>query len=197
MKKLDPMPTLTRLISTAAIGLASPATTAAGQPEPDLGPPLRQPWLNAELIAWDKDIIKHHRLAQALGYDHVTDYRLTEYPGDSQPHPVHSRGMGFYLNDPHKKVQPNFGFTLSDVELQAALKKYPYTFGWYPTLSRAIDTAEIAEMRRQDPQIFEKVKASFERTKAWANQDRPFPQNLAQLQKWGDGTRFEPAGDYQ
>ncbi|MEM8738870.1 MAG: carbohydrate binding domain-containing protein [Planctomycetota bacterium] len=190
MKSLRPL--LAGLAAAASLG----SLTAAPSFAEDLSS-LRQPWLNAELIAWDRDIIKHHRLAQALGYDQVTDDRDKDYPGHSKPHPTHSAGMGFYLNDPHKKAQPPFGFELSERELKQAVRKYPNTFSWYPSLSRAIDEREIAAMKKADPDLFKKVKAGFEANKSWVAVNRPFPDNLAQLQQWGDGQQWEPGPDFQ
>ncbi|MEM8875334.1 MAG: carbohydrate binding domain-containing protein [Planctomycetota bacterium] len=160
-------------------------------------PELRQPWLNGNLIAWDKENMQHHRMARALGYDYVCEVRDTVYPGHSQANAEDSRDLGFYVNDPHKKVQPFYTFELSDVELAGHLERYPHTFSWYPEMSRAIDNDEIAAMKTQDPELYEKVKHDFEATKAWSHPNREFPNNLGQLQKWGSGVRWEPYSDFQ
>ena len=179
------------ILAAVPTGLAQPPSTS---PPDDA---LRQPWLNAQLIAWDGNIHKHHRLARALGYGYVVEARQRDYPGDPQPHPTHSRGLGFYLNDPHKEVQVPMGLELDEARLGQLLKRYPHTFAWYPSLPRGIDEQEIAALRKQDPEVFEQVRAAFEANMAWANDQRPFPDNLAQLQRWGDGRRWEPCPDFQ
>ncbi|MEO1236389.1 MAG: carbohydrate binding domain-containing protein [Planctomycetota bacterium] len=182
---------LLTLLGLASISGAQPAPTLLEQPE------LRQPWLNGNLIAWDNQNMQHHRLARALGYDHVCEVRDTTYPGSSQATSETSRDLGFYVNDPHKKVQPHYGFELDQTELARALQRYPHTFSWYPEMSRAIDTEEIAAMKTQDTELYEQVKHAFETTKAWSHPNREFPNNLGQLQKWGSGVRWEPYSDFQ
>ncbi|MEM7627557.1 MAG: carbohydrate binding domain-containing protein [Planctomycetota bacterium] len=183
---------LATLAAVAAGAVAQPAESAAlEQPE------LRQPWMNAELIAWDNDTLMHHRLAKALGYDYVCDVRALDYPGKSEVTAETSRGLGFYQSDPHKIIQPLYGFELDDRTLARAIKRYPHTFSWYPQMSRAIDNDEIAAMKTQDPELFAKVKHAFETTKAWSHPNREFPNNLGQLQKWGNGKRWEPYSDFQ
>ncbi|MEM8782058.1 MAG: carbohydrate binding domain-containing protein [Planctomycetota bacterium] len=171
----------------------SPPTPAQGLEQHE----LRQSWLNANLIAWDDQTLQHHRMARALGYDHVCDLRDVHYPGKTETNARDSHDLGFYVNDPHKKVQPYYRFELNESELARALKRYPHTFSWYPQMSRAIDTEEIAAMKTQDPELYAKVKDDFEATKAWSHPNREFPNNLGQLQKWGSGVRWEPYSDFQ
>ena len=170
----------------------------AAEPLPTPTPEeLVQPWLNANLIAWDGDILPVHRLARNLGHDMVADPFPHDEPGGSLATAEDSRDLGFYTNDPHKDHQPPFDFELDDATLAEVQAAYPYTFRRYPVSPRAIDSAEVAAMRDAHPEVFAKFKAQQESLKAWADADAPFPDNLAQLQQWGDGTRWEPSPDFQ
>lgn len=171
---------------------------SAAQPVPvPVDTTLQQSWMNNDLTAWSDKQILYHRLAQALGIENVADARFVEYPAQSRAVAEYSSGLNFYLSDPHKTIQPNMNFELSENELNAALASYPYTFSRYPQLARAIDESELVEMSENNPELFEKVKASFERTKAWSHPNRPFPHNLAMLQSWGNSDRWEPCPDFQ
>ena len=186
----------------ATAGLLAVSSVSAAPPSVSAEPiavdqELVQPWLNANLIQWDTDAIKHHRLAQALGYDQVCDIRDLEGPGRSLATAEHSHGLGFYISDPHKNTQPHMSLKLSEADLKKARRKYAYTFSRYPELPRAIDNRDFKKMQDQDPAWFEALKQDFERTKAWANDKREFPMNLAELQSWGKGERWEPAPDFQ
>ncbi|MGE4490554.1 MAG: carbohydrate binding domain-containing protein [Kiritimatiellales bacterium] len=152
--------------------------------------PPQLPWFSGELVAWDRSPVEHTRLAKALGYNCFADGRLgisRQYAAD----------MNFYLNDPHKNVQPNMGFELTETELTAARAAYPFTFSHWPELPRAIDESELSQMKTDNPAMFERLKAAFERTKCWNNTTEPFPGNLAQLEKWAGTDRWEPCSDFQ
>ena len=179
------------LFAAAAIVSASSPQDAAGNPagSPE---PINE-WLFASMVAWDDNIDKHHRVAKALGYYAVGEGREFESTHEF------SRDMHFYLNDPHKNVQPDTSVAASGPELERLQAAYPFTFARYPELPRAIDMNEIANMRENDPEVFTTIKADFERTKAWSTTpNRAFPNNLAQLQTWGaEALRWEPAPDFQ
>lgn len=150
-------------------------------------------WLFGTMTAWDGNTDKHHRHAKALGYYAVAEGR--EMGATKE----YSKDLYFYLNDPHKNVQPDTSLEVSGEALQGLQQRYPFTFARYPELPRAINMEEIQSMRDQDPEVYEVIKADFERTKCWAkNPNRGFPYNLAQLQTWGTEARsWEPCPDFQ
>ncbi len=181
-----------------AVALVCCPVIASAQPTPvAVQTELQQNWLNANLVQWDTDAIKHHRLSQALGYDAVCDIRELDSHGRSLASAEHSHGLRFYISDPHKNTQPHMSLKLTDAELKKWRNIYSYTFSRYPELPRAIDNRDIDKMRKQNPELFKAIKADFERTKAWSNPENEFPRNLAVLQSWGRGDRWEPAPDFQ
>ncbi|MEM8736873.1 MAG: carbohydrate binding domain-containing protein [Planctomycetota bacterium] len=177
-------------LSLAAVSL-SPSLSFADTDELPMG------WLNIHGIGWDGPVKKpgpQLRLARGLGYRYV--YHGQKHDNYEGPHRA---DLFFYYNDPHKHIQPLVEGDFTDAELAAAREAAPYTVGRHPMLPRAIDMPELDALRDAVPRVFEAYKAKFEATKSWANTDQPFPDNLAQLQTWGDGEvrRWEPSPDYQ
>ena len=126
------------LLSAAVLAAAAPApaeTTPAEAPLGRSGRPgllaaeplptptpeeLVQPWLNANLIAWDGDILPVHRLARNLGHDMVADPFPHDEPGGSLATAEDSRDLGFYTNDPHKDHQVAGTSTVDGLTLAVA-----------------------------------------------------------------------------
>ncbi|MEM8874645.1 MAG: carbohydrate binding domain-containing protein [Planctomycetota bacterium] len=154
-------------------------------------------WLNIHGIGWDgpqDEPGPQLRLARGLGYRYA--YHGQKHDTYEGPHRA---DLFFYYNDPHKHIQHLVDGAFSDAELAAAKEAAPYITGRHPMLPRAIDEREFRALEQAAPRVYEAYKDKFEATKSWANTDRPFPHNLAQLQTWGDGVpnRWEPCPDYQ
>jgi hypothetical protein len=151
-------------------------------------------WMHGNFVAWDDDkapIWYHWRLAHALGYYLVAQYRHEDVQN-------YKEDMWFLLTDPQKSVQPDMKAGFSDEQVAGLRATYPQTMKEYPELPRAIHEKELAAMEKAHPEAYGKIKAAFERNKAWSHPGRKFPNNLAQLQSWdAKATVWEACPDYQ
>ena len=188
------------LIGLALAGTLSVTPPTHAQPAAESLKPAQDArpgeWLNIQGIGWDgsTDAGPQFRLAHGIGYRylyHGQKHDLYEGP--------HRRDLFFYYNDPHKHIQPTVEHSLTAQQIEQAAALAPYTMARFPSLPRAIDQRELQKLQRQAPEVFATLKEKFEATKSWAHVDRPFPDNLAQLQIWGDAdaNRWEPCPDYQ
>ncbi|MEO0514292.1 MAG: carbohydrate binding domain-containing protein [Planctomycetota bacterium] len=154
-------------------------------------------WLNIHGIGWDgpdDNPGPQLRLARGIGYRYIYHgSKHDAYEG------MHRADLFFYYNDAHKHIQPLVDGEFTDAELADAREAAPYTLKRHPMLPRAIDEPEFEALRAAAPRVFAAYKSKFEDTKSWANTNQSFPNNLAQLQVWGDGaaTRWEPCPDFQ
>lgn len=151
-------------------------------------------WMAGELTAWHNNMQSSWRMAQALGYNAVCNYRFEDEPR------TYLKNIYFFQCDPHKAVHPNIDIELDEDELERLRKLYPYSLGEYPELPRAVNEWELPVMKEKHPDLYEAFKRSFERNKAWANTSEEFPKNLAMLESWGPAhtaKSWEPCPDFQ
>ncbi|MEM8782093.1 MAG: hypothetical protein AAGE65_04470 [Planctomycetota bacterium] len=186
-----------RRASLSVYGLASILLLATGAPADAEPAELPQAWLNIHGVGWDGPDDSPGpimRLARGLGYHYI--YHGEKYDHYDGPHRA---DLFFYYNDPHKQIQTSVQGDFSEAELAAAKEAAPYTLRLHPMIPRAIDEPEFERLAKAAPRVYEAYKNQLEATKAWANTNRPFPHNLAQLQIWGDrdATRWEPSPNYQ
>lgn len=188
-------PSIPSLIASIG-GIIATAGSPALAEEKTIPPVLDYMAMNT--TAWDGNLADIRRLSRSLGLKTVAVSGPNDRSGDA-----YREDLLFLINDAHKNIQPLVDLQLNKERQATLLKRYPYTLSFYPRIPRGIDARELEEMRTGNPTVFEAYRKKFEATKAWANTNKPFPDNLAILQTWGNrlhkgrSARWEPCPDFQ
>lgn len=147
-------------------------------------------WAHIQAVGWGGTPENNLRYAQALDYNYVFHLHqggdklvdgvaFQDYERDSLTALKH--GLSFYVNDPHKTIQPRVPADTAEAETLAALRsRWPYEFGWYPEIPRIFYYDRWNEIKVEYPAVHDAYKAVWEQHFSWNNTGAEFPYNLNQ-----------------
>lgn len=145
-------------------------------------------WKSGFFVSWRGTQNENIRSAKALGYRYINE-TCEKYLSSKNYGPMpEAKGMRFYLDNPEYSLKPELDY-LSPAQLASLkAKTFGALFRDYPAMNIAIKEQWLIDLKTDNPAIYERVKATYEKWCLITDGVSQFPKNLALGWVFSDGT---------